>query len=221
MKKRLLLGCGIIQKELEDAIKEYKIDDLDVIWMETGLHAEPKELNKALQKMIDETEGYDEIILGYGLCGNALLGITATNCDVLYPKTDDCISSFMCELCDANRLRRDSYFLSRGWLTMRSRDSLDDVRKKMFEKYDEETAEEILAMMYGNYKRIVYLQIEDEIDPEDLKKAKERAERMNFDFEIHPGSLKLYTKLILGDETYPGVKRLKKGEFLTVRDFMD
>jgi len=218
--KRLLLGCGIIQKELSEAMEKYDLEDLDVIWMEAGLHGEPKDLNKALQKMIDETTGYDEIILGYGLCGNALLGIEATNCDILYPRTDDCISAFMCENCRANELRRDSYFFSRGWLEMRTDDSLTHQYDKLLEQYDEEDAEYLMSVMYGNYKRLVYLKIEDEISPEDLEKAKKYADAMNFEFVIEPATIILYEKLILGDESYPGVERLPKGEKLTVHHFM-
>lgn len=217
--KRLLLGCGTIQKELEEVIEQNGLDDLDVIWLESGLHAVPNDLKKELQKHIDAAAQYDEVILGYGLCGNALLDITATHCDVLYPQTDDCISAFMCENCRASELRRDSYFLSRGWLTMKTSDSLIEQFNKVMEQYDEETAQEILEMMYGNYKRIVYLKVEEEIAPEDLALAKERAADMNFDFEIEPATIKLYEKLILGDETYPGVKRLKKGETLNLWHF--
>jgi hypothetical protein len=38
-----------------------------------------------LQKTIDGLVGYEEAILSFGLCGNALLGITATTCDLIYP----------------------------------------------------------------------------------------------------------------------------------------
>ncbi|MBQ2756781.1 MAG: DUF1638 domain-containing protein [Oscillospiraceae bacterium] len=216
--KRLLLGCGTIQKELEEVIEQNGLD-IDVIWLESGLHAVPNDLKKELQKHIDAAVGYDEVILGYGLCGNALLDITATHCDVLYPRTDDCISAFMCENCREAELRRDSYFLSRGWLTMKTSDSLIEQFNKVMEQYDEETAQEILEMMYGNYKRIVYLKVEDEIAPEDLALAKQRAADMNFEFEIEPATIKLYEKLILGDETYKGVQRLKKGETLNLKHF--
>lgn len=219
--KRLLLGCGIIQKELTEALEKYEFDNLDIIWMEAGLHGEPKDLNRALQEKIDESEGYDEVILGYGLCGNALLGIEATHCDILYPKEHDCINAFMCGNCRAQELRRDSYFFSRGWLEMRTDDSLTHQYDKLLEKYDEEEAEFLMSVMYGNYKRLVYLKIEDEIAPEDLRKAQGYADAMNFEFVIEPASIILYEKLILGDESFPGVARLPKGEVLTLQHFMN
>jgi len=73
--------------------------------------------------------------------------------------------------------------------------------------------------MYGHYKRVVYLQAEKEIDPNDLALAKKVAEEMNFIFEIEPATVKLYEKLVLGDESYPGVERLKKGETLNLWHF--
>lgn len=216
--KRLLLGCGTIQKELSEVIEKHGLD-IDVIWMEAGLHGVPADLNRELQSRIDAAEGYDEVILGYGLCGKALLDITATHCDLLYPATDDCISAFMCENCRAAELRRDSYFLSRGWLTLNTDDSFVEMYNRMFEKYDEETAREIMEMMYGHYRRIVYLQIEDEIDPDDLEMVKKRADDMDFEMEIEPASIALYENLILGNESYPGVARLKKGDTLNLWHF--
>ena len=90
---------------------------------------------------------------------------------------------------------------------------------RMFEKYDEETAREIMEMMYGHYRRIVYLQIEDEIDPDDLEMVKKRADDMDFEMEIEPASIALYENLILGNESYPGVARLKKGDTLNLWHF--
>ena len=219
--KRLLLGCGIMQRELEDAVKRYEIDDLTIEWMQGGLHNNPQDLHNALQEKIDAATEYDEIILGYGLCGNALLGITATNCDVLYPKTDDCISALMCENCRMSELRRNSFFTSRGWLSENATDQYTEDYNRMVERFDEETAKELMDDIYGAYKNLVYMKTEENIDEEDMNKAKEKAGIMGLELIIEQASITLYEKLIQSDETYEGVKRLKKGEMLSVRDFMD
>ena len=219
--KRILFGCGIVQKELEDAVKRYGIDDLDIFWFEGGLHNNPQTLRDALQEKIDATTDYDEIILGYGLCGNALLGISATNCDILYPKTDDCISALMCENCRMSELRRNSFFTSRGWLSENAEDQYTADYNRMVEKFDEETAKELMDDIYAAYKNLVYMQTEEVISEEDMAKAKEKASVMGLELVFEPATITLYEKLIRGDETYEGVKRLRKGEMLAVKDFMN
>ena len=65
------------------------------------------------------------------------------------------------------------------------------------------------------------MKTEENIDEEDMNKAKEKAGIMGLELIIEQASITLYEKLIQSDETYEGVKRLKKGEMLSVRDFMD
>src|ERR1019366_5880724 len=46
--------------------------------LDFGLHLHPGELTGALQAAIDGSSGFDAILLGYGLCSKAVVGLHAT-----------------------------------------------------------------------------------------------------------------------------------------------
>jgi hypothetical protein len=70
---------------------------VDVDLFELGLHNQPGELRKQLQARIDEVsaENYDAIVLAYGLCGQATLGLTARRIPLVIPRAHDCITLFL------------------------------------------------------------------------------------------------------------------------------
>ena len=90
--KRILIGCEILKNELIEIIEKNQLK-MDTVWLDEDLHNHPEKLKVELQTKIDELDGYDEVILSYGLCGNAMLGITATHCDLIYPRVEDCITA--------------------------------------------------------------------------------------------------------------------------------
>ena len=55
---------------------------IDVVLMQQGLHNEPEELRRQVQKALDRTADvqgreYDASLLGYGLCSNGIVGLSA------------------------------------------------------------------------------------------------------------------------------------------------
>ena len=70
----LLIACGMIQDEMSLALKNTGIK-YDTIWMSAELHNNPDLINQELQKAIDNHQEYDTILLGYGNCGKALIGL--------------------------------------------------------------------------------------------------------------------------------------------------
>ena len=59
--------------------------------LDFGLHLTPEKLRDKLQETIDAagTEA-DTVILGYGLCSMAVVGLRATDCTLIVPRVDDC-----------------------------------------------------------------------------------------------------------------------------------
>ena len=73
-----------------------------------GLHdLGGKPMAAKIQEVVDRTpEGvYDAILLGYGLCGNGLDGLTARHTRLVLPRAHDCIALLMGS---ANATRRTS-----------------------------------------------------------------------------------------------------------------
>ncbi len=141
---------GVLEKHLPADLKD-KITFLDY-----GLHAYPKKLNKSLQEQIDSLEEPRRIMLGYGLCGNGLKDIEAGIHTLVVPRADDCIAIFLgsyqayIQEFDENP---GTYYLTKGWLESGS-DPLKQYHE-MVEKYGEETADWIMDQQYAHYKRLV------------------------------------------------------------------
>lgn len=62
-----------------------------------GLHNRPKSLRVVLQEEIDDIEedGYDAILLVYGMCGTSTIGLTARHTPLVIPRAHDCITLYL------------------------------------------------------------------------------------------------------------------------------
>jgi hypothetical protein len=70
---------------------------VDVQLIEKGLHNVPANLQEELQRTIASAQRarYDAIALAYGLCGNALAGISAGEVPLVIPRAHDCITLYL------------------------------------------------------------------------------------------------------------------------------
>ena len=108
-------------------------------------HAE--KLAAALQAEIDALSEPSNVIVGYGLCGNGLVGVKSGPHTLIVPRTHDCVAIFLGS--HQRYVQRffanpNTYYLTRGWLDAKDeplQDYLDYVRD-----YDEETADYLVEM---------------------------------------------------------------------------
>lgn len=88
-----LLACNVFMREACLCIARSP-HVIDVDFFELGEHAQPQRLNAALQARIDQLEQspkrYDAILLLYGLCGNAAIGLQARSTRLVLPRAHDC-----------------------------------------------------------------------------------------------------------------------------------
>ena len=70
---------------------------VDVTMLRLGLHRQPADLQVRLQREIDDSagQGYQAVVMAYGLCGKATAGITARDVPVVIPRAHDCITLFL------------------------------------------------------------------------------------------------------------------------------
>jgi len=166
--------------------------------LDFGLHLRPKSLKDALQTAIDEAAAeYDTIILGYGLCSMAVVGLTANNCTIVIPRVDDCIACFLGSQ-DAYMAQQKSepgtYYLTKGWIEVS--DTLLDEYNRMVDKYGEKTADRLMGIMLKNYKRLVYIDTGVTKQEKYRNYARKVAEQFNLRFEEMSGSNELIEKMM-------------------------
>lgn len=194
--KTLLLACATVIEEILAFLPE----EMDYKVFEFGLHVNPGKLRETLQIAITELgERYETIILGYGLCSLAIVGIKADGCRLVVPKVDDCISIFLGSRKAYNNQTKaepGTYYLTKGWI---------EVGDTPFSEYDhaikqfgKERADRMYHIMMRNYNRLALI----DTGQYELEKyrdyAEKTADKFNLQYEEISGSDAMVRKMIFG-----------------------
>jgi hypothetical protein len=185
------IGCDVFARPVY-AYAAASPHTIDVVLLPMLKHNEPENLRRELQTHIDDTDAiYDRIVLGYGLCGNATVGLTAKTAMVV-PRIHDCCTMFM-----GSRERFTEVFgenLSMRWCTsgyyergMKSNDSYFNENYKtsaaylkMQAEYGEDNADYIWQSLHPpiETEEAVYIKIDgfeygdsETVYAEEIKKA--------------------------------------------------
>ncbi len=115
-----VIACGVLAIDLKRIAAELGID-IVATFLEGGLHSKPLLLRQKLQEAIDRVsaeEQCERIVIGYGLCGNGTVGITAAGVPLVIPRVHDCIALFM----GSDKAYKSqfaqypgTYYISAGW----------------------------------------------------------------------------------------------------------
>ena len=138
-RKTIVIACNVLKNQIESI----GASDYDYVYLEQGLHRTPNTLRTELQSEISKASTYERILLGYGLCSRAVIGLRAgLNQTMILPRIDDCIglslgyrSKYYTEF-DQNP---GTYYFTKGWVEA-AEDPLKEYYRTL-EKYDEETAQ--------------------------------------------------------------------------------
>jgi hypothetical protein len=93
-----LIACEVFTREACHCVARTS-HVVDVEFVQKGLHDKPEVLRQVLQRKIDECEkgdkAYEAILLGFGLCGNATIGLAARSIPLVIPRAHDCCTLFL------------------------------------------------------------------------------------------------------------------------------
>ncbi|NLH00132.1 MAG: DUF1638 domain-containing protein [Chloroflexi bacterium] len=185
-----------------------------------GLHVNPAKLHSTLQEAIDRvSDDVDTIILGYGLCSQAVIGIKSDRCTLVVPRVDDCIAIFLgsCQAYKAQaRTEPGTYYLTKGWIEVG--DTPFSEYDRMVKQYGEKRADRLIKIMLGNYKRLALINTgQYEMDKyRDI--SRQIAERFNLRYEEIEGSNALVKAMLYGQWEDDFVV-LKPGEAFRLEHF--
>lgn len=201
MKKRILIACSMQMDMIRYVIKKYEID-IPVIWLDRRLHNDIKNLHCMIQKQINENQDAEEILLSYGLCGNAVLGLYSAETKLILPAFDDCICQMLYReregmISNSGILEKGCYYLTREW-TM-DRESIVSQCEQIYREYGKEDGKQMIQQIYNGYHSLVILET-GAYDIEKIKDyAKKAAEYTGLRVKIQIGSCKIMEKLLQGN----------------------
>ncbi|MBN1315278.1 MAG: DUF1638 domain-containing protein [Anaerolineales bacterium] len=194
--KTFVIACATVIEEMLPCIPE----GIGTRTLEFGLHTNPKALNVALQEAIDEAgKTADTVLLGYGLCSQAIIGLVSTDCRLVIPRVDDCISIFLGSreaYTTQAKLVPGTYYLTKGWLEVG--DTPFGEYDYMLEKMGRERADRMIQLVLKNYSRLAFINTGLKGLESYRRQSQELATRFNLRFEEIEGSDALVKKLIQG-----------------------
>ena len=196
-KPTVVISCRVMQELLQELLPK----EIPTTYLEITLHNTPKKLAAALQQEIDAVRQPSNIIVGYGLCGNGLVGVQSRTHTLIIPRTHDCVAIFLGS--HQRYVQRffanpNTYYLTRGWLEAHDdplHDYLDYVRD-----YDRETADYLVEMKYRHYRRLCMVgfsqQELDDCRPMAMEVAEFCRSRWSMEYEETIGSTVMLESLL-------------------------
>jgi hypothetical protein len=212
------LGCEVLAREIY-LCAAHSPHVVDVELFRRGLHDDPPDLRARLQERIEAADGqdYDAVVLAYGLCGQAITGLTAGQIPLVIPRAHDCITLFL-----GSRARYQDQFenypgtywyaldyversdgsASTLALGSSSETDLKAVYAEYVEKYGQDNADylmEVMGAWQEHYKRAVFIDMGVGDNSAVETRAQADAARRGWTFERVAGDLVLIRRLLVGD----------------------
>jgi hypothetical protein len=191
-----LIACAAVIEEMLPLIPprmSYEVLDF-------GLHTDPKSLKRALQNAIDSSAPVIEtILLGYGLCSQAVVGLKSGNHTLIVPRVDDCIAIFLGSAAEYQKqysMVPGTYYLTRGWIE--SGDTPFSEYDALVKHYGEKTAKRIVNKILKNYTRLAFINTGNNKLEYYREHARSMAERFNLRYEEIQGSDAMIKKMLCG-----------------------
>ena len=191
-----VIACATVLEEITPLLPE----GMTCVELDFGLHLKPANLKQVLQEAIDEaSKDADTVLLGYGLCSMAVVGLTATNCTLVVPKVDDCIAIFLGSrqaYSAQSGAEPGTYYLTKGWIEVS--DTIWDEYQKLVERHGEPRAQRMMRLMLKNYTRLAYIDTGQRDQDRYRDHARMVAEAFQLRYEEVQGSNRLIEKLLQG-----------------------
>jgi len=168
-----IIACQTVGEELKALLP----NDFEMEMLEYGLHNIPEKLHAQLQAAIDNTgPEYGTILIGYGMCANAIVGIQSRRFRLVIPKADDYITLYLGSREEYLRQLDQApgtFYLTKGWIEEGK--SPLGVYEEYCRRYPRETAEWVIREELKNYTRIALVETELGISEAHRKHALENA----------------------------------------------
>lgn len=174
-----------------------------------GLHLEPDNLRTELQRAIDATEeGFDAIILGYGLCSKGIEDLVARDTKLVVTRGHDCMTCFLGSkerYSDYFEANPGAYWYTPGWIENHlspGQERYKQLLKNYVETYGEDNAEYLMELeqdWFNKYSKATFIDTGTG-DTESYEAfTKKCADWLKWDYEKLKGDTGLMKRLLNGE----------------------
>jgi hypothetical protein len=188
-----VVACNTLKDEINKVIIDLNLN-IEINWVDSGLHNYPDKLNKRIQKNIDQIKDTKNILLLFGYCGRSIEGIKSTESRIIFPDLDDCISLFLGGIEPKEKLQKKApaYYFTRGYLE--NEYNIWSEYKYCVDKYGEKRSKMIMKRMFKNYKLIRVIDTKAFNLDKILSKTKMIANEFDLGHEVIEGDLSILYK---------------------------
>lgn len=216
-----LIACKVLSREFS-LMTSRSSNVIDIAFLQQDFHNQPEQLRVALQEAVDaveqereakrysmfaRAEDYDAVLLGYGLCSNAVVGIRSGRYPIVVPRAHDCITLLLgCR----HRYRRyfdehpGTYWYTRGWTEstlMPGRERRERIYQQYVEKYGEENADFLMQTeqdWLSRYNRCTLIRWPGIPAADPQQQTREAAEYLNWTYDEIEGEQSLVEDFLEG-----------------------
>jgi hypothetical protein len=214
--RQVIIACRVMEPELE-AVRAGS-QEVEIIYLEQGLHRTPKKLPGMIQERIDQVAPYaTSIVLCYGLCSNGLVGVAARRQELIVPRCHDCIALFLGSPRRYDEVFRDNpgtYYLTPGWVK-ENQDPLGVYQREYLPRYGKETALWVIRETLKNYTHIALINSGMGNIEALRQRARENAEFLNMAYIEIVGNLSYLEEIIRGPYPAEDFLHLQPGTIIT------
>ena len=212
-----IIACASVIEEMQPFLPA----NIEYEEVESGLHLNADKLRNAIQSLInDSTDEFKTIVLGFGLCSMAAVGLKASRSRLIIPRVDDCIGLFLGSQDSYKKQvekEHGTYFLSKGWIDAGV--TLVEEFKQVEERMGKEAADIVRERMLKGYTRLAFIDMGHKNQGRYRAFSKKAASELGLRFEEIRGTDRLIKKMIAGPWDEDNFIIIPPGEKVSFSDF--
>jgi len=221
------IACKVMQREAYFCAARSK-NVIDVVLMPQGLHDEPDKLRAEVRRALDRTcdiqgRQYDASLLGYGLCSNGIVGLSA-KIPIVVTRGHDCITLLLGSkqrYAEYFQSHRGVYWYSPGWIEggrQPSRELYEKLLKEYEQKYGPDNAQYLMETEQSwikEYNWAAYVDWGLASSDEYKKYTRQCAEFLGWNYDELKGDPSLMQRLLDGQWNDSEFLLVKPGQKIT------
>lgn len=195
--KAVILCCASLEKEVRLAMARKEISYPLHILTDNN-HDVPNRLREAIQRELDGIRDADRVLMAFGTCGGAMVGLRTGNFQLILPRVDDCLSLLMGSMEQRYAALQGGFgiFLTESWLS--SSRGMENELERIRRVYPPKRAETIIRLMYRNFDSLNVIDTGAYPVESILPRTQALAEQLHLTHRVVPGDSRYLETLLVG-----------------------